>query len=78
MIVAMNRMVIIGTPRTNSMMPTHRLLMAMKRDRRPSASRMPNGTESTTPITASSSVSISPPHLVVSTGSSPRPPPSSQ
>ena len=43
-------------------------------ERRPSASRMPNGSATTMPTTASTRVSISPPQRFVSTTSSPAPP----
>ena len=43
--LAMNRMVISGTPRTTSMNMIERVRTTGSFDRRPSASRMPKGSE---------------------------------
>src|ERR1700716_131461 len=60
--LAMNRTVISGTPRTISMNPTERNFTAGMRERRPSASRMPSGSETTMPTLATPTVTRMPPH----------------
>ena len=69
---------ISGTPRTNSMKITHSRWMIGSLERRPSASTIPIGSDSTMPTSAITRVSMKPPHLSVVTDSSPSPPRSSQ
>ena len=73
----MNSTVTSGTPRHNSMNAIDAERMTGSSDLRPSASRMPSGSENTMPVTATTSVTVSPPQLVVSTAGSPNSPPAS-
>jgi len=68
----MNSTVISGMPRQNSMNTTEASLMTGILERRPSASRMPSGSEATIPVTAMTSVTSNPPQTSVSTGSRPK------
>ena len=61
----MNSTVISGTPRTNSMKITENSRTAGMCERRPSASRMPSGSEATMPTAATTMVTSMPPHCVV-------------
>src|SRR6185436_869109 len=65
--LAMNSTVISGTPRTNSMKITENSRTAGIRERRPSASTMPIGNENTMPTEATTTVTSTPFHDVVST-----------
>ena len=67
----MNSTVISGTPRTNSMKITESIRTAGMRERRPSARRIPSGSENTMPTEATTIVTRTPPHSTVSTGSRP-------
>ena len=67
MVLAMNRIVMNGTPRTNSMKMTHANLTTGIFDRRPSASRTPKGNEKTIPKRAVSKDTKIPPQSSVST-----------
>ncbi|MCY1428993.1 hypothetical protein D9M71_448940 [compost metagenome] len=58
----MNRTVINGTPRQNSMKVTQTTRIAGIFERRPSASRMPSGKAPAIPTVAITRVSIRPPH----------------
>ena len=69
--LAMNRTVTSGTPRTNSMKITENSRTAGMRERRPSASRMPSGSDTTMPTEATTMVTSMPPHSTVSTGGKP-------
>ena len=69
--LAMNRTVISGTPRTISMKITARIFTAGMDERRPSASRMPSGSETTIPTLATTTVISMPPQREVSTISNP-------
>ena len=69
--LAMNKTVTSGTPRTNSMKTTENRRTAGMRERRPSASRMPSGSEQTMPTEATTMVTSMPPHSAVSTGGKP-------
>ena len=60
-----------GTPRTNSMKITENSRTAGMRERRPSASNMPSGSEQTMPTEATTIVTSMPPHKAVSTGGNP-------
>ena len=71
MTLAMNRTVISGTPRTNSMKITENSRTAGICERRPSASRMPIGSEATIPTAATTMVTSTPPHCVVETRGKP-------
>ncbi|MNT51073.1 hypothetical protein D3C72_1880230 [compost metagenome] len=51
---------------------THTTFTAGMFERRPNASKMPNGKAPTIPTVAITNVSINPPHLLVGTVSSPR------
>ena len=72
---AMNSTLTSGTPRTNSMKPTHTARIAGSCERRPSASRMASGNEQTMPTTDRIRVSGRPPHWVLSTKVRPKTPP---
>ena len=63
--LAMNSTVISGTPRTNSMKITENSRTAGMCERRPSASRMPIGSENTMPTADTTTVTSTPPHSVV-------------
>ena len=67
----MNRTVITGTPRTNSMKVIETALITGSSERRPSASRMPSGSEKTMPMAATTTVTRMPPHSEVDTTVSP-------
>ena len=67
MLLAMNSTVMNGTPRTNSMKMTLAARTSGSRERRPSASSTPSGSENTMPTTAVSIVTNTPPHSIVST-----------
>ena len=71
---AMNNTLISGTPRTNSMNATDTSRNTGSRERRPSASTMPIGSEPTMPTVARMIVSINPPHSELSTAGRPSPP----
>ena len=60
--LAMNSTVTSGTPRTNSMKITENSRTAGMCERRPSASRMPSGSDSTMPTEATTIVTSMPPH----------------
>ena len=60
-----------GTPRTNSMKPIANGLTTGRSERRPSANRMPNGSENTMPMVATTTVTRMPPHSAVGTTTSP-------
>jgi len=66
--LAMNSTVTSGTPRHNSMKTMDAVRTTGSSERRPSASRMPSGSEITMPVTATTRVTSSPPQLEVSTG----------
>ena len=68
----MNRMVISGTPRQNSMNITESSLTIGIFVRRPSANMMPMGSDAAMPHNASTSVTRRPPHSAVSTSRSPK------
>ena len=68
----MNSTVISGTPRQTSMKITENSRTMGMRERRPSASRMPSGSEAAMPVTETTSVTSSPPQFEVSTGTSPK------
>jgi hypothetical protein len=72
MVFAMNSTVISGTPRTNSMKITANSRTIGSLDRRPSASRMPSGSEKTMPTVETTKVTRRPPQSEVGTGSRPR------
>ena len=78
MVEATNSSVIRGTPRMNSMKLTQAHRMTTSLDCLPRASRMPIGSEKAMPVTPMTRVSMNPPNWSVATGSSPRPPSSSQ
>ncbi len=78
MTLAMNSTVISGTPRTVSMKITHSILMTGIFERRPSASRMPSGSDTAMPTKDRTSVTSSPPHSEVSTCGRPNMPPTSR
>ena len=61
-----------------SIKATHNMLIAGRLDWRPSAKRIPRGSEATMPVTPMTSVSVKPPQLVVCTPARPNPPESSQ
>ena len=63
----MNSTVISGTPRTNSMKITENSFTAGMVERRPSASRMPIGSENTMPTQDTTMVTSTPPQSEVST-----------
>ena len=67
----MNSTVMSGTPRTNSMKITENSFTAGMVERRPSASRMPIGSENTMPTHETTIVTSTPPHSEVSTRRSP-------
>src|SRR5487761_2016376 len=71
MTLAMNSTVTSGTPRTISMNITENSRTAGMRERRPSASKMPIGSEQTMPTEATTMVTRMPPHSEVSTGGNP-------
>ena len=64
---AMNSTLTSGTPRTNSMKPTHTERMPGMSECRPRASRIARGNEQTIPTTERISVNGSPPHCVFET-----------
>ena len=70
--LAMNSTVMSGTPRQSSTkaMQNHRIIGSF--ERRPSASRMPSGSEATMPVTDTTSVTSRPPQSEVSTGRRPK------
>src|SRR4249919_1905946 len=68
---AINSTVTNGTPRTNSMKMTDSDRTASIRDRRPSARRIPSGSENTIPTDATTIVTSTPPQSTVSTGCKP-------
>ena len=68
MFEAMNSTVMNGTPRTNSMRMTEKSFTAGIFERRPSASRMPQGSEKTMPTKATISEISTPPQRFVGTG----------
>ena len=72
--IATKSSVISGTPRMNSMNPTENTRTIGIRERRPSASRMPMGSESTIPVMPAMRLSMKPPNWSVRTTSRPRPP----
>ena len=64
----MNSTVSSGTPRQSSMKPVDKVrTITDRRERRPSASRMPSGSEPATVVNEMSTSSIRPPQSVVST-----------
>ena len=63
----MNSTVISGTPRTNSMKAIETNRTTGSFERRPSASRMPSGSDATMPTMATTSVTRRPPQSGVST-----------
>src|SRR5438128_399578 len=65
--LAMNSTVISGTPRTNSMKITENNFTAGIVERRPSASRIPIGSENTMPAHETTMVTSTPPQSEVST-----------
>ena len=67
----MNRTVISGTARTNSMKTMQSVLMIGSFEWRPSARRMPSGSETTMPTTEMISVTSRPPQCSVGTTGSP-------
>ena len=69
---AMNSTVISGTPRTNSMKITLAMRTIGRRDRRPSASRTPPGSENTMPTVETSRLTKTPPHRSVEIFGRPR------
>ena len=72
---AMNRIVISGTARINSIYITEKNLTVDNSDCLPNASKIPIGNEIIIPTAAIMSVSIKPPSLYVSTsGKIPKPP----
>ena len=71
---AMNRMVISGTPRIDSIIPMLSDLTTTIFDRRPRASSIPRGIEIKIPMEASPVLNISPPQRDWSTASRPIPP----
>ena len=74
MLLAMNRTVMNGTPRTNSMKRTLAARTTGRRERRPSASRTPSGSEKTMPTSAvSSETKIASPEQRVDQGQAERP-----
>ncbi len=73
----MNSTVSSGTPRHSSMNPILSVRTMPRRERRPSASRMPSGSEPTTVVNEMMKSSISPPQSFVSTKRSPAIPPTS-
>ncbi|MCY1298037.1 hypothetical protein D9M70_475010 [compost metagenome] len=75
MTVAMNRMLINGTPRTISMKLTPRMRMAGRLEARASASAIPSGSAQARPMKESMKESGSPPHCVVGTTVRPKNPP---
>ena len=72
MAFAMISTVMSGTPRTTSMKATDRKRTTGRRDRRPSASRMPSGSDSTIPTVETTTVTSRPPQSAVETFSSPQ------
>jgi hypothetical protein len=71
---AINKMVISGKPRINSIYTTDKNLMTGIFDWRPNANNTPIGNEATIPAVATTIVNIKPPHLCVSTISKLSPP----
>src|ERR1700691_1151756 len=71
MTLAMNRTVINGTPRTNSMKITDKTRTAGRLERRPSARNMPIGSDATIPTVATTTVTSTPPHSDVETATRP-------
>ena len=69
--LAMNSTVISGTPRTNSMNRVENNRTVGISERRPSASRMPSGSDTTMPTEATTMVTSTPPHSTVSTTGKP-------
>ena len=69
--LAMNSTVISGTPRTNSMNTVDTSRTVGMSERRPSASRMPSGSDTTMPTEATTMVTSTPPHSTVSTTAKP-------
>ena len=78
MTFAMNRTVISGTPRISSMNMTQNILITGRLDLRPSASRMPTGSDTAIPTKERISVTMRPPQSGVSTSWSPKTPPCSR
>ena len=74
----MNSTVINGTPRQNSMKVTQTTFTAGIFERRPRASRIPNGKAPAMPTVAITRVSIRPPHWLVATVGMPNAPPCSR
>ena len=74
MMTATNSSVISGTPRITSMKPTAAMRIAGSRERRPSASRMPTGSDKAMPASPATRLSMKPPNLSVGTVSRPNPP----
>jgi hypothetical protein len=68
----MNRTVISGTPRTNSMKITENSLTSGMFERRPSASTTPIGSENTMPMADTTTFTSMPPHNVVGTWDRPK------
>ena len=66
--------VISGTPRMVSMNTTDRMRTTGRRERRPSASTMPMGRDSTMPASPATTLSMKPPNLSVLMPSRPKPP----
>ena len=64
--------VISGTPRMNSMKPTQIDLTKNMSERRPSASRMPSGSEKAMPVMPMTIDSMKPPNCLEATGVSDR------
>ena len=62
MTLAINKTVISGTPRQNSINAMDIIRIMGSSERRPSASKMPNGKETTMPVTAITNVTNKPPH----------------
>ncbi len=75
---AMKSTVISGTPRITSMKMTQSDLITGMRERLPSASRMPAGSDTAMPTKDRMSVTIRPPQFDVSTWLRPKTPPSSR
>ena len=67
-----------GTPRINSINRTQTMRKAGNFERRPSARKIPIGSENATPAIPMTSVKRIPPNCLVETGGRPRPPSSSQ
>ena len=65
MMTATNSSVISGTPRTTSMKPTEASRITGRLERRPSASRIPIGSDNTMPASPATRLSMKPPNLSV-------------